>query len=253
MDKQIIISAVHYLNTKPFLYGLQKAAFRKKMVLSMDTPAECANKLQNGQITIGLVPVAILPKLKGAKYLPDWGIAADGEVASVCLYSQVPLNEVEEIFLDYQSRTSNLLLKILLREYYGKAIKLTASFPGYEDQIKGKIAGLIIGDRSLFGKEKYKYAYDLAGAWKTLTGLPFVFALWVYQENLEAGILHQIDEAFEYGITRIPDIVADYAEAFASVDVHSYLTKSIKYKLDDRYLKGMELFFEKCALITDKI
>ena len=58
MDK-IRISAVKYANTYPFIYGLTESGFDKKIILETDHPADCAAKLINGKVDIGLIPVAI--------------------------------------------------------------------------------------------------------------------------------------------------------------------------------------------------
>src|SRR5436190_18837386 len=86
--------------------------------LLIDYPANIASLLIKDQIDIGLVPIAVIPSLKEHHIISDYGIGCDGEVASVCLFSEVPLPEIETILLDYQSRTSSALLKILLEEHW---------------------------------------------------------------------------------------------------------------------------------------
>src|SRR5665213_3010681 len=97
----IRISAVSYLNTKPFLYGLELAHI-PDVEISLDNPAECARKLIENEVDLGLVPVAIIPLLKEAHILPGFCIGADGAVESVKLYSHVPLEKIKTILLDYQ-------------------------------------------------------------------------------------------------------------------------------------------------------
>ena len=57
----------------------------------LDIPTDCATKLAEGTIDIGLVPVSIIPELKNARIISDHCIAADGVVNSVLLLSNVPL------------------------------------------------------------------------------------------------------------------------------------------------------------------
>ena len=109
------ISAVSYLNTIPFIYGLKQSKLMKKIELYLDFPAVCADKLINGQVDLALVPVVVIPTLKDAHIVSDYCIGANGAVDTVCLYSDVPISEVESISLDYQSKTSVALLKILLK------------------------------------------------------------------------------------------------------------------------------------------
>src|SRR5262245_54043811 len=113
MAELIRISAVSYLNTQPFVYGLNQAGVILPATLSLDMPADCARKLMSGEADLGLVPVAILPQLPEYHIASKFGIAADGPVNSVMLYSEVPLDQIEEVLLDYQSRTSVTLVRVL--------------------------------------------------------------------------------------------------------------------------------------------
>ena len=145
--------------------------------LIIDYPANIASHLLHNRIDIGLVPVAIIPSLKEHHIISDYCIGCDGEVASVCLFSDVPLLEIETILLDYQSRTSVALLKILLQEHWKISPKLIAGTTHYEQDISGTTAGLVIGDRAFTQRLQSGYMYDLGSAWKEMTGLPFVFAV----------------------------------------------------------------------------
>src|ERR1051325_9156814 len=93
------ISAVSYVNAKPFVYGIEKSGFLKEYDLSLDVPSVCAEKLITGKVDIGLAPIAIIPLLKEYYIFPDFCIGADGPVKSVILYSEVPLNEIQAIHL----------------------------------------------------------------------------------------------------------------------------------------------------------
>ena len=96
MDK-IRVSAVSYLNSIPFVYGLEKSSVQSQIELSLDIPSECANKLLDNQVDLALVPVAIIPQLKFSEIISPYCIGANGPVETVCLFSQVSLNEIEEI------------------------------------------------------------------------------------------------------------------------------------------------------------
>ena len=112
------VGAVSYLNTKPLIYGFEKGMMQDEVELVIDYPSKIADALVNNEIDIGLVPVAVLPQMKNHYFVGDYGIACNGEVATVCLFSEVPLEEIETVQLDYQSRTSVALLKILLKEHW---------------------------------------------------------------------------------------------------------------------------------------
>ena len=142
-------------------------------------PAKIAQDLIDGTIDMGLVPVAITPLLKEAHFVSNYCIGAIGEVASVCIFSQVPMDQIEKVYLDYQSRTSVQLARILLSQYWKKEVVFIKAEEGYIQQINGNTAGVIIGDRALAARTHFKYVYDLASAWIAHTGFPFVFATWI--------------------------------------------------------------------------
>jgi len=116
--RKIKVGAVSYLNTKPLIYGFQQGMMNNEIELIEDYPSSIAGMLLDNVIDVGLVPVAIIPRLKEHHIIGDYCIGTSGEVASVCLFSDVPIEQAEEVLLDYQSRTSVRLAKILLKEYW---------------------------------------------------------------------------------------------------------------------------------------
>lgn len=242
LENRIRVGAVSYLNTKPMLYGIERMEVRHWMDLTMDYPAEVARQLKADEIDMGLVPVAILPELDNYFIDADYCIGANGPVGSVGIYSDVPLEEVETVLLDYQSRTSVALCKILMKHYWKLRPRLVSAMPGYLDEIKGKVAGVVIGDRAFAQRTKSKFEYDLADAWKKMTGLPFVFAAWVSNKELPEDFIDAFNKANEWGLTQIDKVVAENPST--QYDLMYYYTKNISYRLDEEKRKGMQLFLE---------
>ncbi len=114
MDSKIRVGAVSYLNTKPLVYGFDNGLMKDDIELSFEYPSLLAEQLKNDEIDIGLIPVAAIPSLPESHIITNVCIGASGSVASVCLFSDVPIEEIKFIYLDYQSRTSVALLKVLL-------------------------------------------------------------------------------------------------------------------------------------------
>lgn len=193
MDRKIRVGAVSYLNSKPLVFGL--ARLKDKIDIIFDYPSKLAAMLQNDEIDIGLVPVATIPQIPGHQIISDYCIGADKPVNSVCLFSEVPVQMVEKIYLDYQSRTSVALLKILLKEYWNVEPELINGLAGFEDDIHDTTAALIIGDRALEHRNRHAFAYDLAEAWIRHTGLPFVFAAWTANKPLDKDFLIEFNKA----------------------------------------------------------
>lgn len=241
----IRISAVSYINTKPFLYGIQKSSITNLIQLSLDTPAECARKLFEGETDIGLVPVVMIPEIKGAVTVTDYCIGSHGAVGSVLLVSELPLDKIETIYLDYQSRTSVELIKILTREYWKIDVVFLSSEPGYETLIKGTTAGLIIGDRALQLKNKFIHVYDLGLAWHEFTNLPFVFACWVSNKNIPDDFLNHFNLALKKGVSSIDALLAENAELSENFsNINEYLKKQIHYRFDQKMKAGLGLFLQ---------
>ena len=239
------VSIVNYTNSWPFYYGLLPLAEKKIISLSGDHPGECARKLSSGGVDLGLVPVAVLPQLKNCKIASDLGIAAFGHVGSVFLFSKVPLEDIKTIFLDYQSRTSVRLLRILLKYFWKKKVDFIPAVPGYEDQIMDDTAGLIIGDRAFSAINQFPYRYDLASAWASYTGLPFVFALWVGAESLEDNFLADFNGALQQGLDQRKQIIAEKARSVGHAEMLSnYLYNSILYHSGHEEKVGLNLFLQ---------
>ena len=236
-----------YLNTKPLIYGFEKGMMKEEVELVMDYPANIASMLLNDEIDIGLVPVAVLPALKQYHLISDYCIACDGEVASVCLFSEVPINEIETILLDYQSKTSVALLKILLKDHWNINPKLADTSSGYELSIENTTGGLVIGDRALAQRNQSKYCYDLGLAWKELTGLPFVFAVWVSNKPMDKQFIEKFIMTNSYGLDNLGGIVAK--NNFSSYDLDYYFKKNIIFKPEIDKLEVITLFLEKLKAI----
>ena len=149
------MGAVSYLNTKPLLYGIQRSAIINDIELKIDYPSRIASMLLKDEIDLGLVPVAIIPKLKSYYINTDYCIGCDGPTASVCLFSETPIDKVEKVLLDYQSRTSVVLAKILLKEYWKIQPELIDAGEDFREYIKGTTAGVVIGDRALAAKKTF--------------------------------------------------------------------------------------------------
>jgi chorismate dehydratase len=166
-------------------------------------------------------------------------------VASVCLFSDVELDKIETILLDYQSRTSVALLKILLKEYWKISPQLIIGGAGYEKNIGGTTAGLVIGDRAFAQRLVSTYAFDLGDAWKQMTGLPFVFAAWVSNKELSRDFLDQFDESMQLGIDNLDKIVKE--NPYPLFNLYDYYTRCIEYRTSPEKMYSLNLFLQKIS------
>lgn len=242
MDK-IKISIVSYLNSKPFVYGIENSPLLDEIDLQLDIPSVCAQKLIEGKVDIGLIPVAILPLLKEKYIISDYCIGAVGKVASVMLYSNVPLNEITTVLLDYQSRTSVTLVKVLASQFWKIAPEWVGAGEDFENKIEGTVAAVIIGDRTFAIGDKYKYVYDLAEEWEKFTGLPFVFACWTANKKLPEAFLNKFNSALKSGLDNRDVLIKDLEKGGKyQTDIATYLKKNIDYDYNASKKEALELF-----------
>jgi chorismate dehydratase len=240
--KEIKAATVSYLNARPFRFGWEHASLMNEVDMISATPAEVAHMLVAEQVDFGLVPVKVIPALKNAEVISDFGIACNGPVSSVIICAEVPLGRIEKLYLDYQSQTSAALTQILLRDYWKTAPEMLPSFPGYEKKISGTTAGLLIGDRALQLRHTFDQVYDLGEAWKNFTGRPFVFACWVANKKLPGDLISRFNEAMAEGVGRLPEVIALSRPLYPGIDVSDYLGSKIQYRLDQEKKSAMEYF-----------
>ena len=250
LDKRWRIGVVSYFNTQPLLLGIEKADFLSKIELVKDYPAKIAQALIDGQIDIGLVPVAITPFLTDPHIVSEYCIGTRTKVASVAIFSKVPMAQIESIYLDYQSRTSVKLAGILLQAFWKKDIQFLKAEEGYIQAIEGTTAGVIIGDRALSNLINFEYVYDLGEAWITHTGLPFVFAAWMSNQPIPDAFKILFNNANAYGLEHIDEVLNQLPARTHDYNMEAYYTKNIEYRLTDTMQQGMQLFLEKVKLLA---
>ncbi|MEO0777532.1 MAG: menaquinone biosynthesis protein [Bacteroidota bacterium] len=244
MKSKIKVTAVSYLNTKPFLYGIFNHGLEEELDLELNIPSVCAQKLRDGEVDLGLVPVAIIPQLIRPHIISDYCIGTVGAVKTVCLYSHCPLEAISSIYLDYHSRTSAALLQLLLREYWHLHPQLLEATPGYIDQIQGTVAGLVIGDRTIGLEKRFPYVYDLGEVWEAHTGLPFVFAAWVSNKALAPDFIDRFNRALAAGLAHIPQLIYLLPKPEADFDLPAYFNQHISYELDDPKRLALDRFLK---------
>lgn len=250
--KKLKVAAVSYLNTKPLLFGLVQDNLDKYIDLKLDIPSECARKLETGEVDLGLVPVAVIPHLSNPHIISEYCIGTVGAVETVCIYSECPIEELTEVYLDFHSRTSVELAQILIKEYWKFSPQFLQSTEGYINKIGGKIGGLVIGDRTIGLNKRFPYVYDLGEAWMKHTGLPFVFAAWVSNKKLPNIVIEKLNAALRRGVEHIPQLMYILPSPHPDFDLEEYFTHYISYELDKEKCKALAFFLEKLKEGTTK-
>ena len=239
----IRISAVSYTNTLPFMYGLQKSAIADKIDLSVDYPALCAQKLIDDEADIGLIPVAAILSLKEAHIISDYCIGATGAVNSVFIFSNCPIEEVEVLQLDPESRSSNNLALVLLQNFWKLNPDKVWNAVDYGLSSDKRTAYVQIGDRTFGKSDSAAYVYDLAEEWQKFTGLAFVFAAWVSNKPLSSDFIEELNKALQYGLDHREELFKTMPMR-DDFDLRDYLLHKIDYRLDDSKKQALQLFHE---------
>lgn len=229
-----------YLNTKPLIWGFENGSMKDEIELKLEYPAKIAQDLLNDKIDVGLVPVAVLPFLKEYHIISEYCIGSKDKVASVCLFSEVPIHDIKHVYLDYQSRTSVALLKLLFKKFWKISPQLLEASPGYENKVSGEVAALIIGDRALRFRKNIEYVFDLGHAWTQMTGLPFVYAAWVANKELPIAFIDAFNTATAAGFDHLGEIVKNHP--LNDYDLFQYYTENIDYNFDEKKKEALQLF-----------
>jgi chorismate dehydratase len=240
---KIKISAVSYTNTKPFLYGLQHSAIKNKIDLSLDMPSDCAQKLIDNVVDIGLIPVAATLSLPSWNIISAYCIGAIGAVNSVFIFSNCDIKNVEHIQLDPESRSSNNLARVLLKNYWQVQPQLIEGALDYASSVDDKTAFVQIGDRTFGKKGTYKFVYDLAEEWQKFTGLPFVFAAWIANKPIPEEFIKDFDIALKYGLAHRQQLLEELPKR-ADFDLEDYLMHKLDFDLTDDKKKALYLFLD---------
>jgi cyclic dehypoxanthinyl futalosine synthase len=256
--RKIRIAAVSFLNARPITYGLERAlgggGADDRFELTFDLPSRCAERLAAGDADLALLPTASYRDIEAhtpLRAVPGIAIASSGPVRTVVLAGEVPLEQMDEIALDGASRSSAALLRLICRgrglsprftEVAHDAVGTTAA---------GTRGALVIGDEAFHVAARYPHVLDLGAAWKTLTGLPFVYALWAGRPDaVDDQAVAILRASLDEGLQHRAEIARAWAEAHggAPADYQRYLTESIRYRLGAEELSGIGAYFERLRI-----
>ncbi|SDP92042.1 chorismate dehydratase [Mucilaginibacter sp. OK268] len=240
---KIRISAVSYTNTKPFIYGIQHSGILDKIELSLDMPSDCAQKLIDDVVDIGLIPVAATLNLPHWEIVSEYCIGAVGAVNSVFIFSNCDVKDIKYLQLDPQSRSSNNLARVLLKNYWKVYPELIKDAVDYSESTEANTAFVQIGDRTFGKKSKYKYAYDLAEEWQNFKDLPFMFAGWIANKPIPQDFMDEFNAALKYGLDHRAELFKELPMR-DDFDIQDYLMHKIDFDLTEGKKKALYMFLD---------
>lgn len=239
------LGSVPFLNAKPLIHSFVEGA-QPCEELILDQPSRLPLLLERGLVDAILVSSIECFRNPEAVVARGVSISSNGPVKSVRLFSKVPFTEVRTLALDQSSMTSNHLAQILLAELFDVSPRSETCPPNLSDMLADHDACVLIGDNGLLEQDASLHILDLGEAWQNLTGLPFVWAVWLGGAGLTPDIERALVEAKDYGVARIQEIAKDYAHLanLSASQAEHYLTKCIDFEFTSTHENGLLTFGE---------
>lgn len=251
------IGRISYSNCTPIFHVLSEIWDQNNSKLISGVPSSLNSMLQHGEIDV--CPCSSIEyALHSERYavLPNISISSNGAVASVLLFSKIPIERLDgkTIILTSESATSVNLLKILLTNFIGIKCTFQVGSQVVLADTYDVSALMLIGDSALqvSAQPAHCYVYDLGALWYEWTGLPFVFALWICRVELAGtpeirSLSAALVKAKSMALSHIDEIAKCYAEpSFMGFErLSSYWRNNISYDLDEQHIKGLMLFYQK--------
>lgn len=246
----IKLGSVPFINAKPLTYAIENNLIVHDFTVSLVPPAELSQKLQKKEIDVGLIPVAELLQRNKYKVVPGISISSYGEVDSVILITKPDIKDIKTVAIDKRSQSSTALLKIILEIFYGLTPEYVTKNINTRDYLEGVDGAMVIGNSGLRLRHAppsgYKM-YDLGLIWTKETGLPFVYAVYATNGNMELGnSISTLLESKTYGlnivdkISRIESVNLEISEEIC----YKYLSERINYDLGEEEIKGIIKYSE---------
>ena len=248
------ISIIDYLNAAPLNYGFKHGLGFERFHLKFQVPSACSDHLRNGEVDAGLISSIEYLRIPGLKIVPGLCIASPKRVRSVVLLSKVLPESIKTLALDASSRTSVVLVQILLRERYGVLPRATEMPPDIGAMLAENDAALMIGDKAMRINREGLMVLDLAEEWYAWTGLPFVFAIWAMRPDAPeldtpGGVAPFFHQSFELGRKNIENIIDEAWRVigWTKQELRDYLTKNLSHTLGEAERESLSLFYEKAV------
>lgn len=267
-EKKIHIGKISYINASPVYYGLEKELLPSWLKMVPDVPAVLNKKIMTGDLKISPISAAFYAmNHQDLMILPDLSISCYGEVMSVLLASNYPLNDLsgKRVLLSQESATATAFLKMIFISREIVPMYETGSVGDMDYCAESADAVLVIGDVALTNPwyETYQYCFDLGQLWYEMTTLPFVFALWVVRKDFAMQLPEKVREIHrlllnskEQGHQNMDEIIRSGSQRLdLSYGIIKAYFELLHCDLDARKIKAMAQFFDslfKQGVLSEK-
>jgi chorismate dehydratase len=259
------IAAIRFLNPSPLMWDFEHPpradALARRYQVEWMLPSECAEKLASGAAEIGLVPIAALATTPGLRIVPECTIASKGYVRSLVLvrHARQALTEIRTVAADTASRTTIAYTRIMMQKWGNEGVEFLPMAADLDAMLARADAAILIGDPALMALEERANRFersgeeleyhDLAHEWRSLTGLPFVSAVWAARANSWSDSWDEIAADFvasrDRGLKNIEALAKEWSRKLPLREstIRTYLSENIHYVLDEECVEGMRGFF----------
>jgi chorismate dehydratase len=273
--KSVRVGCVKYLNARPLIHGWPGN-------VEFDHPSVLCERLAKGQLDVALVSSFEFLRNPIYRIVDSVSISSDGPVYSVVVAYRGEFSNIEEIELDPASETAANLLRCLLAQLKARlsgnidlqSVRPAGLQPAGRNAAENISAGrtgrmpmfhpsnrarLIIGDQAIRFRQEHAGAcrfWDLGEQWKKLTGLPFVYALWLIRPEVPdaKSIAQRLRELRDENLADIAAIVSDAVadaahnkQAITQEFLDRYYHEYLRFGFGAREKQGLQTFADLCA------
>jgi chorismate dehydratase len=243
------LGTVPYLNARPLTLALEDL---EGVSLRAEPPAQLLPLLESGEIDGALISTFAMFHLLGARYVPGAGIVSRGRVRSIRLFCRKPPEDLKRVGLDNWSLSAANMTRVILKRKWNVSpefLPVDPVCPPRDDESLD--AFLLIGDNALREPQGDFDVVDLGEAWESFTGLPFVYALWVFRRGAGSpDAARLLQRALREGLARLDEIIAGAARDLPCIDevaARDYLTNCIRYNVGSDEEAGLRRYYEYLA------
>jgi chorismate dehydratase len=235
------IGSVSFLNARPLIHGLEDCPDAQLM---LDVPAKLLDGLRDGRFDVALLPAIDYQRMEGLCIVPSGGIGCDGPTLTVRIFSRTPISRISSLACDPDSHSSVALARIVLERGHG----VRPEFVDLPAHRRDCDAILLIGDKVICEQpDGYRHQIDLGEQWKRLTGLPFVFAVWMSRRGLDLGDWpRRLERCLRNGLGDLEGIVRRHAvpRGWPADIARRYLRDYLRFEIGPAQLQAIALFHE---------
>jgi len=266
-SNRLRVAAIRFLNPAPLMWDFEHLPASENLATRYEVnwmlPSECADRLVEGTVDIGLVPIATLATNPGLRILPGCTIASKGRVRSLLLVRRAnrPLGNLRSVAADNASRTTLAYARILFHKWGNADVPFVPMAADLDTMLERADAAIIIGDPALMALEERANRFertgeelvyhDLAEEWRAVTDLPFVSAVWgiACGRPLEESLGEDFVRSRDHGLKNIDALAAEWKRKIplSEETIRTYFTENIHYVLDEECVEGMAGFFRMAA------